>query len=202
MAWFVPCLSFKCSIANLFPLSIEKQYPKDHIFANDRFMMNYVEASFSRRLTLYLQIMNPTAMQLANLRVQCKVRGLYFHFAKPEICRQHLLTKKPHLGPLAAIMVGKAGLISTDAEPAAVADLLALLKDDPNFWLIAAQFEDVLFSPEGIIELATKSLSKQAYQAQLLSLLSSPATSLVGTINQPGLRLVTLIDAHSKTLKQ
>lgn len=178
---------------------LEVTYPSDYLYAKDRFMLDYIKQSFSRRLTVYLQLNNPSSQDLQILRGKCKSAQMNFHFAKPALCKQYFEEKIPGFGPIGNLMLGKVGLLSSDAEPELWRPVLASIKENPFLWVICAQFEGILLQPEALIDVCDNHPNIHQARSQLVSLLNSVPSRLVSTISHPSHNLCNVLSRRTAT---
>ena len=186
---------------SLIYIFVEIEYPADYVYAKDRLMLESITNSFSKRLTVYLQLINPPTSELQIIRGFCKRLGMQFHFTKPSLCKKYIEEKMPGLMPMSAVMLGKAALLSTDSNPNEWKEVLAKLQASPYIWVIAAQYDGHLLTAEGVQDVANVCQSKENLQNQLLSLLQNPGHSLVQTLEHPGYQVAALLDQHAKKLE-
>ena len=179
---------------------LEIEYPADYIYAKDRLMLASIATSFSKRLTVYLQLNNPSSSDLQQIRGFCSRIGINFHFAKPSLCRQFFKESMPNLEPMGTLLMGKVALMSTDSDPKNWSQVLLKIQENPFVWIIAGQYDGHLLTLEGLLDLTQECASKENFQGQLLSLLQSPAYSLLQTLERPGYHVAALLDQHAKKL--
>jgi ribosomal protein L10 len=186
-------------ILHLFIFNSEITYPSDYVYAKDRLMAQYVSESFSKRLTIYIQLINVSSQGLQEIRGFCRTIGFQFHFAKPAVCQTYLSQTRPDWMPLGQLMLGKMGLLSTDLDPKDWAAVLSKISENPCIWMIAGQFEGHLLTPEAISNLSKQAATKRDIQADLISVLQLQGSSLLQTLQQPAQRLAFLVENSSSS---
>jgi large subunit ribosomal protein L10 len=127
------------------------------------------------------------------LRRELKKAGGEYKVAKNTLTRRAL--KETAFEHLDELMEGPTGLVFAYGDPVAVTKVLVKFAEDNEKLSVKAGVLDRKLLKESEIKELAKLPGREALLGMLLGLLQAPATQLLRTMQEPGARLVRLLDA-------
>jgi large subunit ribosomal protein L10 len=141
-----------------------------------------------------------TAGQATDLRRKIRVAGGTYLVLKNRLARRG--AEGTAVAKIADRLKGTCGLAAHPTDPVVLAKVVTeFAKDNPQLRLLACVVDaKEVYGPEGIKQLSTLP-GLQELRAQLLALVSTPATQLVRLLNTPAGQVARAIDARREKLE-
>ena len=146
--------------------------------AEKQFLVDEVAAQLAA--SNYLLLANFTGVTVANstsVRDQLRVLGAEYHIVKNSIL--NIAAKQANLPDLAAHLTGHTALVTGGNNPTGVAKVLVTFFKDFSKLEVKAGVLDAKLLTKAEVEALSKLPSLDGIRAQLLSLLSTPASQIV-----------------------
>lgn len=144
------------------------------------------------QVTLVANPVGLTVAEVTQLRRQLRAAGGEFKIAKNTLAR--LAVAETSYAPLTEMLEGPNALVFGYSDPVSVAKVLVkYAEDNKKLTIRGGVLAGKTMAAEAVADLA-KLPSREVLIGQLLGLLQAPATQLLRTINEPGARLVRLMD--------
>lgn len=134
-----------------------------------------------------------TVAQLDRLRRELKQVGGRYQVTKNTLTRRAL--KDTVFGKLEELLRGPTGLVTTAADPVAVAKVLVRFAEQHDKLKITGGVLDGSVLPAENVSALAKLPSREVLLAQLLGLINAPASQLLRTIQEPGAQVARLLGA-------
>jgi large subunit ribosomal protein L10 len=141
-----------------------------------------------------------TVAELNQLRRELREVGGEYHVAKNTLV-EIAIEGSPYLS-LKDLLSGQNGLVFGYSDAIGLTKVLSrYAKEHDKFAVKGGVTEGQFLSAAGV-EAISQLPSREVLRAQLLGLLSRPATQLVGTLAESGVRLARLLDSRKSQLEQ
>lgn len=153
-----------------------------------------LQEQFSKAtMTLVATTTGLNVATVQKLRRELKKAGGEYKVAKNTLTR--LALKETAFERLEEMMQGPTGLVFAYGDPVAVTKVLVKFAEDNEKVSVKAGVLDRKLLQESEIKELAKLPGREALLGMLLGLLQAPATQLLRTMQEPGARLVRLLDA-------
>ena len=144
------------------------------------------------QVTLLANPMGLTVAEVTNLRRQLRAVGGEFKVAKNTLAR--LAVVDTNYASMTPLLEGPNALVFGYSDPVSVAKVLVkYAEENKKLTIRGGVLDGKALGADAVSDLA-KLPSREVLIAQLLGLLQAPASQLLRTINEPGTRMVRLMD--------
>lgn len=144
-------------------------------------------------LAVMTQYRGLTVAQLNKLRRELKQVGGRYQVTKNTLTRRAL--KDTTFEKLEELLRGPTGLVTTAADPVAVAKVLVRFAEQHDKLKITGGVLDGSVLPAENVSALAKLPSRDVLLAQVLGLINAPASQLLRTIQEPGAQVARLLGA-------
>jgi large subunit ribosomal protein L10 len=151
----------------------------------------------SAKIAIATEYRGLTVAQMTRLRREVRQAAGEYHVIKNTLVRRAL--KDTDYGELERLLEGPNGWVFAFEDPVALSKMLVKFGDDHEKLKIkGAVFEGEFMDPAKVKVLAQMP-SKPELQAKLLAVIQAPATQLARLIQEPGARVVRLLESLRKS---
>ena len=151
----------------------------------------------SAKIAIATEYRGLTVAQMTRLRREVRQAAGEYHVIKNTLVRRAL--RDTEYGALERLLEGPNGWVFAYEDPVALSKMLVKFGDDHDKLKIkGAVFEGEFMDPAKVKILAQMP-SKPELQAKLLAMIQAPATQLARLIQEPGARVVRLLESLRKS---
>ncbi len=138
-----------------------------------------------------------TVAQMDRLRRELKQVGGAYRVTKNTLTRRAL--KDTSFEKLEELLIGPAGLVTTEQDPVAVAKVLVRFAEQHDKLKITGGVLEGTVLPAATVSALAKLPPREVLLAQLLGLINAPASQLLRTIQEPGAQVARLLGALERS---
>jgi large subunit ribosomal protein L10 len=151
----------------------------------------------SAKMAIVTEYRGLSVAQMTNLRREIRGASGEYQVIKNTLVRRAL--KDTAFGDLEKLLEGPNGWVFGYDDPVVLSKTLIKFADGNDKLAIkGGMFEGRFMDPAGV-KVLSQMPSKQELQARLLAMINAPATQLLRTIQEPGARMVRLLESLRKT---
>ena len=154
----------------------------------------------SAKMAILTQYRGLSVAQMTKLRREVRAASGEYRVIKNTIVRRAL--KGTAFGDLEKFLEGPNGWVFAYEDPVLLSKALVKFADDNDKLAIRGGVFEGRFMDTAEVKVLSQMPSKPELQAKLLALINAPATQLLRTVQEPGARMVRLLDSLRKAKEE